>query len=343
MQAAGTGADGDKAAAPAAARAMVPSDPAEVRGIVDAAIDRYIAARHAKVAAFADDTYGLLGSMRLHRKAFGLDLLRAPANVAMAVPYLGARLAALGLDAAGADRLAQRLRRQKFFFDTEVAGELTWRLHAQLLELPYDDGRRWSDRDALAAEILGEGRVAAALGTLEAALERARADPAVRQRLRENIDTYMQARTAAAELANNVLLASAGAALFKQLTPGALSLGPVLAAAVAQQAAIASFPLGAAAGGVWYGLFAATPSAALVAGATGALVGIGAILTAFAGVVTDPVQNLLGVHRRRLHRLIDALGVELKGGRQGFRVRDHYAARIFDIVDLARMAHQVVR
>jgi hypothetical protein len=55
-------------------------------------------------------------------------------------------------------------------------------------------------------------------------------------------------------------------AAFHQLTPGTLTLGPVLAAALAQQAAIASFPLGAGLGGLWYGLFPAAPSAGLVAG-----------------------------------------------------------------------------
>lgn len=331
------------------ANAMGASDPkvaptpAEVRAIVEEAIDRYIAARYSKVAAFIDANYSLIGSLRLHRKALGLDLLRAPANVALAVPYLASQLAAAGLDAAGADRLAKRLKRQKIFFDTDVAVELNWRLHTELLELPYDDGRRRSDHDALAAEILADGRVVAAVDSFAAALAQSRQDPDFRARLQEKIDTYMQARTAAAELANNAMLAGAGATLFKQLTPGALSLGPVLAAAVAQQAAIASFPLGTAAGSLWYGLFAATPSAALVAGATGTLLGAGAIATAFAGVLTDPLQRAAGVHRRRLHRLIDALGVELKGGRRAFRVRDHYAARIFDIVDLARLAHQVAR
>ena len=117
----------------------------------------------------------------------------------------------------------------------------------------------------------------------------------------------------------------------------------MLAGAVAQQAAIASFPLGAAAGSLWYGLFSATPSGVLVASIIGGLIGLGAVVTAFAGVLTDPLQRALGVHRRRLHRLIDALGVELKGGRQAFQVRDHYAARILDLVDLARMAYQVGR
>ena len=35
-------------------------------------------------------------------------------------------------------------------------------------------------------------------------------------------------------------------AAFQKLTPGTLTLGPVIAAALAQQAAVASFPLGAA-------------------------------------------------------------------------------------------------
>jgi hypothetical protein len=314
---------------------------AEVQAIVDRAIDRYIAARHDKVAAFVDGNYSLIGAVRLHRKALGFDLLRAPANIALALPYMASQLAAAGLDAAGADRLADRIRRQKIFLDTDVARELTWRLHTELLELPYDDGRRRSDRDALAAEILADDRVAAALDTFEAVLARSRDEPVFRERLQEKINTYMQSRTAAAELANNVVLASAGATLFKQLTPGALSLGPMLAGAVAQQAAIASFPLGTAAGSLWYGLFSATPSAALIAGATGGLLGLGAVVTAFAGVLTDPLQRAFGVHRRRLHRLISALGVELKGGKQAFQVRDHYAARILDLVDLARMAYQV--
>ena len=52
------------------------------------AVARYIAARHARVAAFVDANYGLIGALRLHRQALGLDLLRAPANVALMVPYL---------------------------------------------------------------------------------------------------------------------------------------------------------------------------------------------------------------------------------------------------------------
>ena len=79
------------------------------------------------------------------------------------------------------------------------------------------------------------------------------------------LEAYGGTRAAAADLVNNVLLASPGIAAFQMLSPGTLTLGPAIAAALAQQAAVASFPLGAGLGGVWYGLFPAAPSAALVA------------------------------------------------------------------------------
>ena len=59
------------------------------------------------------------------------------------------------------------------------------------------------------------------------------------------LETYAGARHAAADLFNNALLASTGAALFQKLTPGTFTLAPVLATALAHQAAVASFPLGA--------------------------------------------------------------------------------------------------
>jgi hypothetical protein len=148
---------------------------------------------------------------------------------------------------------------------------------------------------------------------------------------------YADARSAAADLFNNALLAGTGAAVFQKLTPGTFTLGPVLAAAIAHQAAVTGFPLGAAAGGLWYAWFPAQPSAALLAGTTGGLMLATAITAGFAGVASDPVLRALGLHGRRLHRLIDALGRELEGDSEAaFRVRDHYVARIFDLFDLAR-------
>ena len=64
-----------------------------------------------------------------------------------------------------------------------------------------------------------------------------------------------------------------------------------------------------------------------------------AVTAGFAGVISDPVQRALGLHARRLERLIDALGRELAGDSAvAFQVRDHYVARIFDLIDLSRAA-----
>ena len=316
---------------------------AEVRAIFEHAVEHYIAARHERVTAFVDRHFGLTGALRLHRHALGLDLLRAPANVLLVVPYLSMQLGGAALRRLGARRAARRLSGRTPFLDTDVARELTWRLYTELLELPYDDGRRRSDKDALAAEMMADARVAAAVDRLAALAKRYAYDSDRQVKLRHLLESYASTRAAAADLVNNVLLASAGMAAFQQLTAGTLTLAPVVAAALAQQAAIASFPLGASLGGIWYGLFPATASAALVAGATGGLVLLTATTAALAGVVSDPLQRAVGLHQRRLHRLIDALGRQLKGDSDAaFHARDHYVARIFDLIDLARATYRAI-
>lgn len=313
----------------------------EAEAIVEAAIDRYILARHDRVAAFVDETYSFAGSLRLHRKALGYDILRAPANVALALPYLLSRAGAAGLRRIGAERSGAWLGSRRIFFDTDVGRELSWRLHTQLLELPYDDGGRRSERDALAEAMLADPRLIGAFAVIASAIDRHRSDPEVRRRLTELLASYTGSRTAAAEVVNNLLLAGTGAAVLKELTPGALSLGPALAGVIAQQAAVASFPLGAGLGGLWYGVFAAAPSAALVVGVTGGLMAVAAATTAFAGILSDPLLRKVGLHRKRLHHLIDVLGDQLKGrDERAFAVRDHYVARIFDLVDLLRTAYR---
>jgi len=53
------------------------------------------------------------------------------------------------------------------------------------------------------------------------------------------------------------------------------------------------------------------------------------------------VQRQLGLHQRRLHRLIDSLDKELTGrGDSRFTVRDHYVARVLDLLDILRAARQ---
>jgi len=121
-----------------------------------------------------------------------------------------------------------------------------------------------------------------------------------------------------------------------------VTLSSAVAAMIAQQTAIAAFPLGAGLGSLWYGLFPATAGPGLLAATTAGIFLVGAMLAAFSGVVTDPIQRRLGLHRRRLVRLLQVLETELCGEAGRNRImRDHYVARLVDIFDLIALAMRV--
>src|ERR1700744_869231 len=125
-------------------------DAALVRAIVDDGIRRYFRQRHERVDAFTDANFSLGGSLRLHRAAVGWDIAKAPINLTMAAPQLGLLLASRAAGKIGARRTAARLSNRRLTVNTAVGRELAWRLYADLLELPFQDGNRVTRRDALA-------------------------------------------------------------------------------------------------------------------------------------------------------------------------------------------------
>ena len=325
--------------------APTPEETALAREIVRDAMRRYFAERRERIGPFIDRHFSLRGTTRLHRRAVGWDLLKAPANLFLAVPNVGAKLAAAGLEKVGAARPAQRLREARLLFETAVGREVEWLVMTELLELPFAQGKdRVSRRDALAETVLADPRVEARAREVLAAIGRRADEAGFRERLEATLSAYTDTRSAAAEIATALLTLGGGAATVHQVTPGAMTLGPALAAAIAQQTAIASFPLGQTLGGLWYAAFPAAASPALVAGLTGGLMVGAAALSAFAGILTDPVQRRLGLHRRRLERLVDALEREWIEGHGGtFTVRDHYVARLVDLFDLLATAWRLAR
>ena len=108
----------------------------------------------ARVDEFVERHFSFAGSFSMHRKAIGWDMLKAPANIALAVPLIAAKLAAAGAKAVGADRASAYLASRKLVFDTEVGNEIEWLIITDLLELPFRQGERVSLKDALADTIL---------------------------------------------------------------------------------------------------------------------------------------------------------------------------------------------
>ncbi|QIE55683.1 hypothetical protein G5B40_09630 [Pikeienuella piscinae] len=308
--------------------------PEEVRAAVIRAARAYFDARRARVDGFVDKWFSARGTLRLHRHALGWDMAKAPANIALAPVFVGARLSASLADLARRRQTAKWLRSRHILLETAVMREVQKLVMAELLELPLDDGGPHARDDALAAAIGADPEIRRMLGA-------ARAEGAA---LNAGLTEYAGSRAAVGEMTTALATIGAGAAAFHKLTPGALTLGPALAAAMTQSAAIAAFPLGATAGSIWYGYMTPATSPALVAGVTAGMAAGAAVFAAFAGLIADPVQRRLGFHRRRLLRLIDALERQFTDGEAaGFAAREHYVARLIDLMDAGAAAARNLR
>lgn len=244
--------------------------------------------------AFAKRHFGFRGSLRLHRAALGWDLLAAPVNVLLAPIYLLSRLMAVVLRAVGLGRASRWLLDRPIFIHSALA-----RAVETLIE----------------TELWPESVVGGPLNHRQKALLR----------------DYTAVRTSVSEICTTLVVLALGVVVFRHATPGVVSLTPLVSDYVTQSAAVANFPLGQGLGHMWYAAFPpAIPVWKVLAVGVG-LAGIGALVTTFAGIVADPVQARLGIHRRRLLRLQAALAAN--DDRSPAIAREHALARLADVTD----------
>src|SRR4051794_35260559 len=145
------------------ARDPIPLTPEQARDPVAEAARHYFECRRARVDAFVDRHFSLSGSLALHRKALGWDVLKVPANILLAIPNIALQLTALGAQATGAQQTAAFLRSRRVLLETAVGREIEWLIMTELLELPCEQGDRASHKDALAETILSSQPVQAAV------------------------------------------------------------------------------------------------------------------------------------------------------------------------------------
>lgn len=264
-------------------------------------------ARRAEVLRFVRMRYGISGTFKLHRAAFGPDLLRAPLNVALAPLFLLIRLVAMLLSTIGARRAGQWLAARRVFLKSDVARRI-------------------------------ETDLTAFLGHLETQKLGPRADP---EAVRQEIARHTETRNAVAEITTSLLVLFAGLLLFGRATPGIISLAGPLAEIRAYSTAIEDFTLGRGMGRMWYAVFPVelTPMQVVATGVV--LAAIGSVVTTFAGVIADPVQVLTGTHRRRLMRLLSRL--DHRGVPAGGLEPEHLLARLGDLGDAALSLWRALR
>ncbi|QOL79402.1 DUF6635 family protein [Pseudooceanicola spongiae] len=151
------------------------------------------------------------------------------------------------------------------------------------------------------------------------------------QRSRDLIDHYTSVRSAVAEITTSLLVLFAGLAMFGAVTPGIASLAPQVSGYVAHASAVAHFPLGSRLGMLWYDVFPVSLSVWFVVLTATVLAMVASVVTTFAGIIADPLQALLGVHRRRLMRLLEKIAV-VEGSASGL-APEHILARLADLID----------
>ncbi len=247
-----------------------------------------------RIDAFVASNFGLRGTLRLHRHALGWDLLRAPVNVLLAPVFLLTRLLALLCALLRLRRPARWLAARRVHLRTDVARELD---------------------SALRETFLPDGPDAVAVRPAQARL----------------IEDYTAVRSAVAEICTTLVVLALGYLLFRTPTPGIVSLAPIVSEQAVRSEVVSAFPFGQGLGGLWYGVFPVELPVWYVVAVGIGLAMAASLVTTFAGLVADPVQAALGIHRRRLRRLVARLDAAAAGpGLAG----EHVLARIADLTDI---------
>jgi uncharacterized protein DUF6635 len=266
-----------------------------------------------------------------NRMALGWDMLRAPINLLWAPVYALACLVKIPTrKRAGLKWLHGMADRVPAGFTTRVQQHISSLIQANLLNNGQPTGH-------LLEDYLVEA--------LEEVYERHSSEPVDHQHFIKLIEPviadalrqYRVTRTASADITNSISCTVLGAFAFQKFTPGGIGLGVVLASMLAKTLAARDFILGETIGTWYYSVFPPEPSLATTAGVMLAVMAALAAFAALSGVISDPVQAALGLHRRRLHKLLDHLERDVSLSTQSsFRPKDQYVARILDTFDMIR-------
>lgn len=297
-------------------------------------VDCYFERCRQRVPAFVDRHFHYPGTWETNRVALGFDLLRAPLNLFWAPVYATLALVRYGCRKRGKEKWVKRLGKLPDGFVTRVQRALVGRVSSELLCLETDP----SELELCITDELKTLFDATHDDSRHSAEFRNRIAPIVHEALVE----YRITRTASSDITNALTSTVVGAVAFYKFTPGGVGIGFLLAAVLAKSLAVRDFFLGDFFGGIYYGLFPPDPSPAVTALSLTLVLVTLAVFASLSGLISDPVQSALGIHHRRLRKMIDHLQQDfhslLQADRRNtsFRPRDQYLARLLDVFDMVK-------
>jgi len=287
----------------------------------------YFDAVRSDVDTFVADTFHWKGTTRLHKAALGWDILRAPVNVILSPLLILIRSSAWICKLLRLNKAANWLGSRRILLRTAVAGRVETHLVRDLLKVPLPIGQA-HDGPTLSRAISEAPQYRHILRSKTGVAEVNSTVDSIATAIAE----YSSSRSTVADITTAIIALFVVAMVFQAVTPGMISMAPSLAKTIALETAVADFPLGQTVGSVWHNVFSTSASPLLIAGNVAGLVMVGSVIEAFAGILADPVQARLGLHRRRLLRFVDAIEDNLVGsGNKRYTAREHFYVRFLDI------------
>jgi hypothetical protein len=272
---------------------------AELRFRIDKGIRRYVAQRKELLNGFLADRFYFRGTFEVFFKTLKTDVIRHPLNFVLSIPLLFIGKIAGWLEKFGLSKPAQVVQKVPLRFGTNFERKREEQLCSGLLGLSRDD------RNALVIALSEDAVVKDALDRFPGLLSFFRTRE-VRNVVASPIRELMASRASILDLASTGLTLLVAYLLFGKVALSPYDMGRRLADSSARDHAASRFVLGRGLGRAFYSIFPTHPTTMqIVLWSAAVIFSLGA-LTAVIGVLSDPVQQYLGVHRRQLNRLLDA-------------------------------------
>lgn len=301
--------------------------PPDVQSVIDDAVSAYFDDCRVRIDGFIKQHFRFPGAWHTNRCALGWDLLRAPFNLFWAPVYVVSVLLGWTFQQLGWDQLGNRLRRLPDGFTTSVQIGISELVQKELLRLgsmertePIQASIPDAFDDLIEPEIHNEEL----LQELKPVIAKA-------------LTQYGLTRTASADITNSILSTVLGAFAFQKFAPGGVAVGLLFGTWLAQQQAVDSFLLGEFLGNLYYGLFPAEPSPGMRLTGIAVTLFCLAVFASLSGLITDPIQSWIGLHKLRLNKLVNSLQSDFEArSHNTFHPKDPYVARILEIIDAAK-------
>lgn len=306
---------------------------------VQSGIKSYLSHLRDQVDPFVDKHFCFESAWSINKKALGYDLLKAPANVLWAPLHFTLEHAGKGIEKIGFSVTGKQLQSLPSGFSTEVEREVQWRIYTEFLRLPIDQKDRSFHDNGLLEHILAQPELVSILESSLTEISELALSSSGKSQLEANLMAYVESRKAASELSSTLIATATTFATTKSLSLGTLGLGQALATSATAHAAVSSFALGKTLGGLYYSIMPVSASTSALILSTGGVAALLGVVSAFSGVVSDPIQGALGLHQKRLRKLVDALEIQLTSNEEGaLELKDAYVARVIDLLDVLTLA-----